>query len=736
MSRDKQFEENNVMWELRREMQYCAVYAHQFVAPTPTAYSDEETPLLQGRRTYWYVIATLENKKYIVKTWQSINPDHPVEQYSQGVVFPVLQSKDPVSPRDISSKLIDTYSKTGRIILDAFDPNNFVRVLSGSVIVLHVGLALHLKENKIEWQKIKKSIDAELLKQEKENPQNPVTPTIKALLYLSRVYPEIKEVGFLKQNDALVKTLADAYTKNSFVDISHEVPNREVISVQKCIDDYYPNLKNFLVDLKLTETQIRILLCHAEQLEEYVYAISFLNAKKKNEYIEDVLKMTGPQLAAFNCYLNDTVFSGDILNPHSPKSEQVEMLDGLLSFVGKDITKNALEEFVMQYQELSDIGKKTVWFLLLPENCKKFWDSVPLKKVLVGKAEDGSTIYQEYKDPYLVAAINAVTRLDDVRMQALQNYFYDGLRPEHLASTDGLDLRFSEKKNKLIYQPIHMKVMEALYLGVGENRCDWKTACYLVNQCFYELSAVKNINEILDLLAFIATHAFDEKALCWVAERAGNNVAVLEALSKNEYCTDVVRIKIAENKNTSYAALQNIASTATGKLVFAAIYKDRAVMGLKDNGVITAIDNREKVLKERHSKSSRTEFFQGKIPLKTPEQEVLEKVKEFIEKNIFSAYANTAEHFTSVEPHERSSGMDLPEDFLEKNPLVGLGEDIFDVIVRQKPGPFEREVLIAIKEMVGDIDSEKLTQSEKATLAALQALIPDSLTLQKTPGAK
>ena len=47
VSREKQFEENGVMWELQREMRHCDVYAYQY---TVLEDYNEETHLLRPKQ--------------------------------------------------------------------------------------------------------------------------------------------------------------------------------------------------------------------------------------------------------------------------------------------------------------------------------------------------------------------------------------------------------------------------------------------------------------------------------------------------------------------------------------------------------------------------------------------------------------------------------------------------------------------------------------------------------------
>src|SRR3989338_631154 len=88
-----------------------------------------------------------------VRLWNTINPDIPpparLEQTEKGVgwVCPFIKGKQ-ASDKEMSIALIDIYNKTGRIIVDATAPKNFVKLPfpRSRVVCVDVGMAIQMEQ--------------------------------------------------------------------------------------------------------------------------------------------------------------------------------------------------------------------------------------------------------------------------------------------------------------------------------------------------------------------------------------------------------------------------------------------------------------------------------------------------------------------------------------------------------------------------------------------------------------
>jgi hypothetical protein len=182
-----------------------------------------------------------------VRLWNEINSHIDpkaelmnIQGLGNGWTCPYINGKQ-ASDLEMGIGLIDIFNKTGRIVVDAAAPNNFIRTESGKIVCIDIGMALQLEEreklqfvdtklirrNSITslntWQSLQDVYIPFFNKCSKLN-LHVTSDTVKALLFIKQYRPDIFDVNFLK-NDviysknnvnskaSLVQLLALAYDK-------------------------------------------------------------------------------------------------------------------------------------------------------------------------------------------------------------------------------------------------------------------------------------------------------------------------------------------------------------------------------------------------------------------------------------------------------------------------------------------------------------------------------------------
>jgi hypothetical protein len=173
-----------------------------------------------------------------VRLWNAINPglkpaafvtaiaisEDAGEAPKSGWVCPYVDGEQ-ASDDEIHHGLIDIFNSSGRVIVDAPAPKNFIKS-KDQVVCVDIGLALQL--DKLEecptaplrrasvtsltaWRDEAAGVEKKFNIWSKSNPKS--VQTIKALLYIKEMRPDIHDVTFLKGNDSLIKLLANAYNE-------------------------------------------------------------------------------------------------------------------------------------------------------------------------------------------------------------------------------------------------------------------------------------------------------------------------------------------------------------------------------------------------------------------------------------------------------------------------------------------------------------------------------------------
>lgn len=167
-----------------------------------------------------------------VRLWNEINAsisppaDVAYGPNGEGWVCPYIEGTASTDS-EIALALVDIYKRTGRIIVDATAPNNFITQADGKVVCVDIGMALQMERRENEYlsnPKARRPSQVSLNEWDQRHPkyntkffpdshsQNPqATNTIKSLLFIKANRPNLDDADFLKNQPALLLILATAY---------------------------------------------------------------------------------------------------------------------------------------------------------------------------------------------------------------------------------------------------------------------------------------------------------------------------------------------------------------------------------------------------------------------------------------------------------------------------------------------------------------------------------------------
>ena len=193
-------------------------------------------------------------------------------EFGVGWVCPFVAG-EPATSIEIHLALIDIYNASGRIVLDALSPNNFLKIAK-EVICIDVGFALHFTRagddyylrtsrspspvSELAWGRCQKSY-AGLFEKYKGNL---AVDTIPSLVFIADNRPDIVDVSFLKKNAGLIKQLAEAQQEKS----NHSLLKNKSTSALEVLEQIQP--------LKINQIKAD---CIAE-FHDYIYARGRINS--------------------------------------------------------------------------------------------------------------------------------------------------------------------------------------------------------------------------------------------------------------------------------------------------------------------------------------------------------------------------------------------------------------------------------------------------------------------------
>ena len=185
-----------------------------------------------------------DRPKRSVRVWNEINAHWPPpasllsSKHGNGWVCPYVSGRQSTDS-EMSNALIDIYSRTGRIVVDATARENFLTTDDEQVVCIDIGMALQMEKQDEPvlaltgtrgrsgsitsinaWSELQSVYEPFLKTCGRTNPQT--VNTVKALLFIKSNRPDIVNVDFLKSDDELVKRLSWAYdtqcseTKDSY----------------------------------------------------------------------------------------------------------------------------------------------------------------------------------------------------------------------------------------------------------------------------------------------------------------------------------------------------------------------------------------------------------------------------------------------------------------------------------------------------------------------------------------
>jgi hypothetical protein len=221
------------------------------------------------------------------RLWNELNPDlQPAAyvlyspEYGHGWVCPFVQGIQ-ASDHEISRELINIYTRTGRIIVDATAGNNFLKTPTGQIVCIDIGMALQL-ENETHnltdkrrrksltsleaWNTFYDKYQPFFTKEAKKYPES--IHTLKALLFIQAQRPDIYDVSFLINNTGIIKACAKAYDTQL---TQKALMNTVVSQAKKLLLDKVPIDFNHLKRACVSN------------LEQYIHSRGSINAKGEFE---------------------------------------------------------------------------------------------------------------------------------------------------------------------------------------------------------------------------------------------------------------------------------------------------------------------------------------------------------------------------------------------------------------------------------------------------------------------
>ncbi|MDF1678385.1 MAG: hypothetical protein P1U32_06810 [Legionellaceae bacterium] len=212
-----------------------------------------------------------------VRLWNQINPGlQPPARLENSVhglgwVCPFVKG-DQASDKEMSQALLDIFNRTGRIIVDATAPENFIRrVPGGEVFCIDIGMALQMQKAEEvvlsggrtraksgvsldAWNELCADYKPFLKKCSGKYPET--VATVKALLFIQQVRPDIFDVSFLASNNDLVERLAEAYDLPILERLRGECQST-LNDLQEAIEDIVPEEGAVKEDAMHTESRLK-----------------------------------------------------------------------------------------------------------------------------------------------------------------------------------------------------------------------------------------------------------------------------------------------------------------------------------------------------------------------------------------------------------------------------------------------------------------------------------------------
>lgn len=201
----------------------------------------------------------LDSPERSVRIWNEINPQKPATLSSiNSWICPYIEGEQ-ASDLDMMESVIDIYNRTGRIIVDAPSPKNFITQKDGTTICVDIGLAVQLEseeENSFtrrirassfdstqEWSESKNLYPKYYQNCERHYPET--VKTIKSLLYLRENCPLMTNVSFLLQSEYR-DSISTVYDKGNLKQQPIDLPVYESPNLDQIKDSLINELNRYL----------------------------------------------------------------------------------------------------------------------------------------------------------------------------------------------------------------------------------------------------------------------------------------------------------------------------------------------------------------------------------------------------------------------------------------------------------------------------------------------------------
>ena len=180
-------------------------------------------------------------------------------------VPPVVTGR-PSTDEEISKAVIDIFNKTGRIVVDAYEPKYFVTTPENAVVCVAINRVLEMDlraesdsdisdgESPIYWDSDKTSYDLKFQQNKDKFPKT--VETIKALLFIQSKRPDVNNASFLNIETGLTGVFAGAYDgiaqKQALDILSAQRPKNIANIKESCIKELqnYINLRGSIINTK------------------------------------------------------------------------------------------------------------------------------------------------------------------------------------------------------------------------------------------------------------------------------------------------------------------------------------------------------------------------------------------------------------------------------------------------------------------------------------------------------
>lgn len=226
-----------------------------------------------------------------VRLWNEINAsisppaDVAYGPNGEGWVCPYIH-RTASTDNEIALALLDIYKRTGRVIVDATAPNNFITQADGKVVCVDIGMALQMERRENEYlsnPKARRPSQVSLNEWDQKHPKYntkffpeshthypQAINTIKSLLFIKANRPDLDDADFLKNQSAVLHILATAYDGKNI--------NIALLALDNPIQ-FPVALEAFEKEKKKALTNIKTRCLN--ELAKYIYSRGFFNLREE-----------------------------------------------------------------------------------------------------------------------------------------------------------------------------------------------------------------------------------------------------------------------------------------------------------------------------------------------------------------------------------------------------------------------------------------------------------------------